>query len=485
MENSTKEAVLGGLLYFPSVRGMYLQAMAGRTSALLADGLAQSPYVSIEGIIRIYIEADIEVQYSVIMRRLLEFYNKLPPNWTTYRQQYVEILDKLDNRELYTEQLSQRFLQEINVEYSVKTAVAELQKMRPVSELKEVADTLSSKLNVTEKPNKVRLYDPVADVQNIMVHIEKVPTGISWFDTLTGGGITLGEHGGCLGPSGGGKSVIANQLACNLAIQGYNTMLLQFEQSIRYNTDISSRVYSYLTRLPTDEFKNKEYSELSEETKEALKRCANVSKRIRFGSFIDDEVERSVETIIETIENSCRDGFIPRFVVIDWLGAVVSDFMQAASDRDQSYPKVAMEVQDKLNAYAKRRGISLFYLHQTSTDAANKESGYKPSMLDSYYFRAFAQKIEYCLQLGTKSSLPDGRFAAWLVAGKVRGAEANKAYVVIVDGAHARMELAKDGEFKVNSKGALVSVESMLDKVDSKEDDVFPVSGADAFISNF
>lgn len=485
LENSTKEMILGGLLYFQSVREMYLQIVGKKVAPLLSDDGLQSPYVAIERSIKNLISADVTVRYEVIMQNLVNSCRKLPPGWTTYRIQYAQILEKLDQRELYTEQLSQRFLHEVNTRDAVDTAIEELKKLKPVAEVKEVIGDLSNRLSVSEKPNKVKLYDPIAEAQNIMIHIDKVPTGISWFDTLTGGGITFGEHGGCLGPSGGGKSVIANQLACNLAIQGYNTMLLQFEQSIKYNTDITSRVYAYLTRLPTSEFKNKAYNELSEEAKEALKRCANVSSRIRFGSFIDDDVEKSVETIINTIEESCDNGFIPKFVVIDWLGAVVTDFMQAATGEDRGYQLLAAEIQDKLNAYAKVRGISMFYLHQLSTDAARKESGSKPTMYDGYFFRAFPQKIEYCLQIGTKSMLKDGRFAAWLIAGKVRGEEPGKAVVVIVDGAHATMELAKEGEFKVNARGALEPVADMLERAEGKESDVFPVTGADAFIANF
>lgn len=486
LTHSIKMAVLGGILYYKSVRELYTTVMRNASmSTLLGDPQIQTAYAGIERIMRLYITADIDVRPEVIMKRLVEQWKLLPPVNVVYNKQYQEILVSLDAKDEFSEQLSQRFIQDINTERIVLTAKEELSKLRPVREIQAVMDDLSHQLSATNKPGKVRLYNPVADAKKLLVHRDKVPTGVAWFDVLTGGGITWGEHGGCLGPSGGGKSVIANVLTCNIAIQGYNAMLLQFEQSLKDNSDIISRIYSYLTRLPTSEFRNKNYDEMSDEAREALDRCAKVSDRIRCGAFIDDDVDRSVDTIIETIEDSCNDGFVPKFVVIDWLGAVVSEFMAAATGNDKQYPLMAQEVQDKLNAYGKSKGISLFYLHQSSIDASEKESGYKPRKTDSYYFRGFAQKLEYCLQLGTKSPLDDGRYVAWLVAGKVRDAESDKARVVIVDGLHAKMELSKDGEYKVNAKGQIVPVNQMLDVAKDDEDDTFPVSGADAFIGNF
>lgn len=482
LQNTTKDAILGGILYFNSVRDAYLKATEGSSTPLLrdTDPVVRTPYAAIERSIKLYIQADPRVSPVIIMRFLIDHVTTLPSG---YRGAYLSLLEMLDNRDNFSEQISQRFLQEVTQLIVVTTATDELKRMRTVQDTRAVLAELSAKLSAVEKPGKVRLFNPVADSEEVLVHRDKVPTGISWFDELTGGGIVWGEHGGTLGPSGGGKSVIANMLTCNLAIQGYNTMLLQFEQSVKYNSDISSRIYSYLTRLPTSEFVNKSSSELSQEARDALKKCSSVSDRIRFGSFIDDNVARNVDTIIETIDDSIKAGFAPKFVVIDWLGAVVQDFLGVDGNQQAKYQEAAQAIMDRLNAFAKTHGISLFYLHQLSTTAGKRESGYKPGMYESYYFTGFCHKVEYQFQLGTKSELPDGTFVAWLVAGKVRGARPGKAVVVRVNGAYARMDMTKDGEFYVDKKGALAPIEDQIRGGDDADE--FPIAGTDSFVNGY
>ena len=218
----------------------------------------------------------------------------------------------------------------------------------------------------------------------------------------------------------------------------------------------------YFTRLPRSEFADKSFDELSPEALKALQACEKISSHIRVGSFTDDTVARTVDTILETIEDSIASGFTPKMVVIDWLGAVVSEFLASATGTDANYPILAQQIQDQLVSYGKAKNISFFFLHQSSNDAAAKPPAYRPSMFDSYFFRGFSQKLEFCLELGTKSKQPGGKFACWFHCGKVRGAEPDKSVVVLLDGANAKMEPTKDGEYMVNSSGQFVEVSRAL-----------------------
>lgn len=484
---TTKLVILAGILYFKSCRECYISMMKDNAGTL-NDPDKFSPYAIIERTIKLFISADIDVTPRLILRRFGEDVSRLPKSNTSFINSYFDVIEKLADQALYTEQICHNTIKEAATRAVIRTAVDNLRNLQSPVAVQKTLDRVQTQLAGIERPGKLVMYNPVKSAKELLIHRDKVPTGISFLDHLLGGGIVFGEHGGCLGPPSGGKSTIANMLLCNLAIQGYNTVLLQFEQSVKYNSDIMSRVYSYLTGMPMSAFVNKDYSELSQEAIDALEKCSNISDKIRVGSFTDDKVDRSIRTIIDTLNDLREDGFEPKFVIIDWLGAVVSEFLQMATGTDRSYPELAQQIQDQLNAYGKEHNISFFYLHQTDNESARKPPSYRPCMHDSYYFKGFAQKLEYCLELGTKSHQPDGRFACWLHCGKVRGAEPDKSVVVLLDGAHSKLEATPEGKYKIDSRGQFVSVDRMLADVEegsTKGFDIRPDEVDSNFIAGF
>ena len=484
MSDLAKELLLGGILYYKSCREQYLTATKDNPATLIDPDL-MTAYSMIERSIRLFISVDIEVRSVVLMRRLVDDSRKLPPANVNLINQYFDVIEKLDDTSKYTEQLCSNVLVTQSREMILKNAVEELKKLKSVPETQATLREAAAKLASVDGPGKLTLYNPVMSAKDVLVHRDKIPTGITFLDYLLGGGIVWGEHGGCLGPPSGGKSLLANMLLCNLAIQGHNVMLLQFEQSVKYNSDIMARIYAYLTRLPRSEFADKAYSELTETARKALKACEKVSSHIRVGSFTDDTVARTVESIIETIEDSITSGFTPKMVIIDWLGAVVSEFLAEATGSDAKYPILAQQIQDSLVSYGKSKNISFFFLHQSSNDAAAKPPSYRPSMFDSYFFRGFSQKLEFCMELGTKSKQPGGKFACWLHCGKVRGAEPDKSVVILLDGANAKMEATRDGEYMINSKGQFVEVSRALIDDSQSELDTTPSEIESQYLAGF
>lgn len=485
MSTLSKELLLGGLLYFRSCREQYIQACKDTVATLIDSEGTLTAYSIIERTIRLFITVDVEVKPVIIMRKLIADINKLPPANTKLIEQYLDVIEQLDDQSKFTEQLCSNVLMEQSTVTILSSAVDELKKLKSVPEVQKQLRKTAEKLAGVSGPGKLTLYNPVMAAKDVLVHRDKIPTGITFLDYLLGGGIVWGEHGGCLGPPSGGKSLLANMLLCNLAIQGHDVMLLQFEQSVKYNSDIMSRIYAYLTRLPRSEFADKGYDELSDKARQALQACEKVSSHIRVGSFTDDTVARTVETIIETIEDSIKSGFTPKMVIIDWLGAVVSEFLASATGTDANYPILAQQIQDSLVSYGKERNISFFFLHQSSNDAAAKPPSYRPSMFDSYFFRGFSQKLEFCLELGTKSKQPGGRFACWLHCGKVRGAEPDKSVVILLDGANAKMEATRDGEYVINSKGQFVEVSRALIDDSAESLDTTPSEVEASYLAGF
>lgn len=487
MADTAKELLLGGLLYFQNIREHYIRNVCNgkRTKALLAE-LKTTPYATVENLIRVYIKVDIETSPTVIFRRMLEQYEKIPPAQAQYKQEFIELLNVLDDRDRFTEQICMRHLQERIQVQIAQDLMAELKTAKTSVDLKDtMAEALQSLNQSEQKTTGAVLYDPIADMEKLLVNTPRVPTGIKFLDELTGGGLVFGEHIGILGPSGGGKSTITNQLVCNLAIQGYKSLLIQFEQTIE--GDITNRVYSYLSEKPIETFRGKSFNQIPRDVIEQLVSMKSISSKIRMTSFCDMNMEKSkggsVQDIIDTIDKAIEDGFYPQVVLIDWLGAAVMDFMRVSSTDKNSYHLAAEELQDILNKYGKAKKITFVYLHQTSNVAQNQPPAYKPTKNDSYQYGAFANKLETCLQIGRSTTQKDETQVCWLVVGKARNAVPGKAQIVRLNGRFARMETTEPGEFIIGVGGQFVSVMDMVQTNEPK--DRFVVSAADEFMSTY
>lgn len=493
-EQLKREVALAGLLYFDSVRNMYMVfAETELAITMLVLGEEGSALASMESLIRLCLRADLRANSTMLLRRLLTHYDILPPANTTMRKEYRSLLLQLSNREQYTEQDSLTMMRYLMRLASYKSLTVQLSNIPSIDKSNEVLTQYQQQMSKLDGNHRMRLYDPIRDMEELMLHQERVPTGIGFIDRLTGGGLVFGQHMGILGPSGGGKTILSIQLTCNLAIQGHNVLYLQFEQPVKGDPDIISRIYSYLSGAPVTSFYGKTTTELDPALLAKVKSMSVISSKIRCASMLDVKEEGgpqtgagSIQDIINVIDEAIRSGFTPKVVIIDWLGAAVSDFMNAGDGGDQNYPIVAEHIQDVLNAYGKDHGISIIYSHQTSTEAQNRESAYKPRKGDAYYFRAFANKLETCLQLGTATLQPDETQVCYLIVGKARGAVPNKSIVVRLNGKMARMEETKEGEYIPGQGGKLQRLASLVQTNEPKETDIgTKVSEFDEFSANY
>lgn len=74
------------------------------------------------------------------------------------------------------------------------------------------------------------------------------PTGVSFLDTMLGGGVRMGELYGFLAPSGGGKTTLGNQLAVEVSQRNQLTVVMSYEQPV--NGEYLIPVYACATKIP-------------------------------------------------------------------------------------------------------------------------------------------------------------------------------------------------------------------------------------------
>jgi hypothetical protein len=84
-------------------------------------------------------------------------------------------------------------------------------------------------------------------------NVERLRTGIYPLDSATGGGVALKEATLIIGPPGGGKTVLACQLASNMANAGIPTLLISTEET---GDRLYPRIVSNHCNVPIDRIKD-------------------------------------------------------------------------------------------------------------------------------------------------------------------------------------------------------------------------------------
>lgn len=257
------------------------------------------------------------------------------------------------------------------------------------------------------------------------------------------------------------NTILANMLQCNLAVRRFNTLLIQTEQPI--SGDIAIRMYSYMLGVAKDTFLGKGYKDIDPAIIKRLKELEPVWKRMRCISTADKvaRTKKATGEIIAMIEEVMEAGFMPNFIILDWLGKLVMQFMRSGSS-EQAFHERAEELKADLNSFGRANDISIIYLHQTDTIAQHREPAYKPTKNDADKYRSFANDLEACICLGTATKFDDGLQVAWLGADKARNMQSGRYVMAKIDGARVRITECEDGEYALNAKGQFQPMRELI-----------------------
>lgn len=456
-----KATVLGGLVYFLNVRRKYV-ALVGNLERIVDN--QRSAYQSMEGCLSLLIRADENVKPEYLMKMLAQQYNRIPPGDQNMRSSYIGLLKQLDERNIFTEDICMRLLDETIKAKAIRELQQEITQPGSIRDMEAAITTFNAAVTAIRKrpEDEIRIWNPLEDMEELLIEKPRTPTGVSVIDKLLAGGIALGEHTGLLGCSGGGKTICANMLQCNLAIRKYNTLLIQTEQTI--NGDITNRMYAYMLGLPVTEFLGKSFKDIDPKIVQRIRELKPVWDRIRCVSTADKTAKTSHASneVVEIIQRVMDTGFVPQFVIIDWLGKLVLDFMRGSESDNAGFYMKAEDLKATLNTFFRANNMSAFYLHQTDTEAQNREPGFKPGKNNADKYRAFANDLESCLVIGTATKFDDGLQVAWMGAPKARMMASGKYMMVKIDGVHAKITECEDGEYALNAKGQFQPVRELI-----------------------
>lgn len=307
-------------------------------------------------------------------------------------------------------------------------------------ELNQLAEQPSDRTDLVEEISHRHRRLTVGDIEivdpfDIQTEKPSFPkrraTGVTFVDQLLGGGLLPAEAIGVLGPSGGGKTLLALQLSCSLAERHQYVEYFTYEQPAK---DLQVRVLSCAGKVKSGDLQGKEWSEIGSPARGRVENAAAISRD--YLHLLDRSSEGHSITEIASHINRCEvAGKKPTLVVIDWIWPLIVRMTSRSERRNVEERKLLMNAMEQIKSLAASTGVCFLIVHQLSTEVVKKSPGRKPQWFNSAEAGAFAWFLPYCFAIGTAD--PNGY--CWLVGSKVRHA-GKKEILVQLDGEYNRFK---------------------------------------------
>lgn len=180
------------------------------------------------------------------------------------------------------------------------------------------------------------------------------------FSIPLGGGLIPGEMGLIITPPNGGKTVLANQIAADIALSRRKVVLVTTEQSA---DQMYWRQYSNVARIDFKKLaRGYEPALMNErENTKILKYATRVDPYLRISDWSQnpDTIENGIEPLVE---DYIEEGWKPDVLVFDWLGGGMDE-----TEDDQKLQDHMIRVTKTLrDICSKKHGISVILFAQAS-----------------------------------------------------------------------------------------------------------------------
>ncbi len=164
------------------------------------------------------------------------------------------------------------------------------------------------------------------------------PLGIPWLDTMLAGGLADGEVFLFLGPTGGGKTTLATQIAWLRAMQRSHTVYITYDEPLEGY--INSRFHSLMTGVSRPDLEKQAIADMSPEIQHKFQ-----TWREAYGGFLHvydgsgaKHGKGGFEDITQIIAGEIAQSRHPKLVIVDWVQCAVLKGMgpDGGSARDLS-----------------------------------------------------------------------------------------------------------------------------------------------------
>lgn len=218
----------------------------------------------------------------------------------------------------------------------------------PPSGKRELFEALNRRLDQLDG-NRAVIPPDMARAAFEMPMIDRVPQplGIPWLDSMLDGGLAPGEIFLILGPTGGGKTTLATQIAWLRAMQRSHAVYITYDEPLEGY--IENRFYSLMTGVPRPEFEKEAIADMSPEIQQRFQ-----AWREAYGGFLHvhdasgaEHGTGGIADIIRTITDESNEGRRPDLVIVDWVQCAVLKGMGRSG-------RSAREVSVQMDKYAEQ-----------------------------------------------------------------------------------------------------------------------------------
>jgi hypothetical protein len=336
-----------------------------------------------------------------------------------------------------------------------------------VMEVEEHAAKLSGMANLlmnSMPTNSVRKRPLAKDIRAQILRVTpRYRWGVNYWDD-SGNSWYKKEVHGLLGPSGGGKTVNACNIAEALLRAGFKVAIALYEQALE--EDVAQRLYANLGNVSMDHLRGKNYEEIDPVARAKMERAADayVDKLMVLDMVGENAGTGGPQELFQHLQEERREtGFWPDMVIVDWLGEMALRYEKRLKTQDNSLRITMESIMSDLNQFKETPGneTTFLVLHQTSTNAQGAGPGYRPNRTDAHEFRSFANKCDSCCQLGNMDS--DG--LCWYIPGKIRRGQKTER-ILRLDPKYMRFEDVSDHYQAHPGGGGFISNDMAADRAE-------------------
>lgn len=278
-----------------------------------------------------------------------------------------------------------------------------------------------------------------------------IPTFIPGLDEQINGGLQRGEIGLFMAATGKGKTTFARTLTHNLAVNGYKSLLIYFEDTpedmIRADIALTTNVKKYKLRNISE----KSAAEMTERYFNNYSETAMVSQNKKLCRMENKQTDAS------DIENKLQEyitrGFRPDVLVIDYFGCLKYSYGYGKKDYEAQ-----ADTMKYLTNLGKKYNMAVWVTNQTNSSGLNPEC--TPSMDQWMNGKEATYGAAIFIQLvKTSEQSQNDRADLWLH--KVRGVQNMPVLEdIIYDNGTGRIDCTNANASSKKTKEALDYIES-------------------------
>jgi hypothetical protein len=237
---------------------------------------------------------------------------------------------------------------------------------------------------------------------NEVVSERPQPTGCVILDSLLGGGVVPGECIGILGPTGGGKTLLACQAAVSTAVNGRHSLIFGYEQPVV--PVMRDRLRSCATGIRHDRISGIRPTDWDPDVRQAIQASsrtlanfcrAHDMRMVTSGHGGPEEIEQVVQAEVAADRR-------PHIVVVDWISAMAQRYMTKKNIPSEQKRNVIIDFTAQFKDQADRYRTTYLLVQQLNGVAGAKTFGQRSSSYEAMDCKAFPLLLDGSIVIGRR-----------------------------------------------------------------------------------